>query len=197
MLAAHRAQLFISLIYTKDEDACIKHIDMYDDFCDIITHGWNTLMEACYRGLERVVLKLIEKKVDVNYKTPYGNTALHIASYSGPNGYVDIAKILLQNGADVNAKNDAGESALMEACDNWNFKLAFVLIKYGADIMDIVEHKNLRDGWNHPLWTYIKDIYIKYITAAMNDTAPDNIMAMCFKTTYVFGITDLICEFII
>lgn len=45
----------------------------------------------------------------MNAKDNSGNTALHVAAESGEE---DVAKILIENGADVNFKNDFKETPL-------------------------------------------------------------------------------------
>ena len=51
--------------------------------------------------------------VDLSSRDSYGRTALHYASSSGN---LPIAKLLLKNGADVNAINNAMETPLLKAC---------------------------------------------------------------------------------
>jgi ankyrin repeat protein len=45
----------------------------------------------------------------VHVKDKYGNTPLHDAC---SNGHTDMAKWLVSNGADINAKNDSGSTPL-------------------------------------------------------------------------------------
>ena len=61
----------------------------------------------------------------------YGKTALHVASLEG---YVDIAKVLIQNGADVNAIHRYGSSPLCRAVENYHIRCALHLLCSGAKI---------------------------------------------------------------
>ena len=56
---------------------------------------------------------------------------LHEASSSGN---LNIAKLLLNNGADVNALDDRVESPLYKASQSWQFDVALLLLKSGADV---------------------------------------------------------------
>ncbi|MEW6616208.1 MAG: ankyrin repeat domain-containing protein [Thermodesulfobacteriota bacterium] len=66
-------------------------------------------IDAAYKGDINTVKALLAKGVNVNEKDSGARTALHLASI---NGQTEIARILLDNGADVNAK--AGPSQLFE-----------------------------------------------------------------------------------
>ena len=56
---------------------------------------------------------------------------LHEASSSGN---LNIAKLLLNNGAGVNALDDRGGSPLYKASQSWQFDVALLLLKSGADV---------------------------------------------------------------
>lgn len=49
-----------------------------------------------------IVRELIRRQIDVNQPTHKGNTALHIASLAGQ---FEVAKVLIENGALVNAQS--------------------------------------------------------------------------------------------
>lgn len=48
-------------------------------------------------------------------------------------GYHDLAELQIQKGADVHAKDNAGWSALHEACAYGKVEVVKVLLKFGAD----------------------------------------------------------------
>ena len=62
----------------------------------------------------------------MNVVKRYGYTALHLAA---EDGHVDVVKVLLQNGADVNAVDSKDQTALQMAA-RWD--VAIVLVQNGA-----------------------------------------------------------------
>ena len=70
------------------------------------------LLIACAKptqGYQLIAEKLIARKADLNVQDPFGHTPLMLA-ISG--GMFDIARLLIQNGADARAVSRKGESAL-------------------------------------------------------------------------------------
>lgn len=78
---------------------------------DVNEDGETALHRAAFFGDTRIVAFLLSKGLDVNVRTYAGDTPLHSACSMkvGPDGerpeYVEVARILLTNGADVNAVN--------------------------------------------------------------------------------------------
>jgi hypothetical protein len=74
------------------------------------------------------------KDLEVPKVTPcgsdHGSTALHLAAQQG---YVQIAQLLLDTAADVNAINSDGDSTLHIAVVAKNHAMVSLLLKYGAD----------------------------------------------------------------
>ena len=79
------------------------------------------LFEICRNGDVATLTKMLKKDAKlVNYKQSNGFTPLIIASY---NGQTEIAKILLEKGADINAQDKSGNTALMGLCFKGNLEL--------------------------------------------------------------------------
>lgn len=93
------------------------------------------LIEAISRGdLEGIVANA--KAEAINKKDETGATALHEAAYRG---YADIAKFLLDKGADINVINNPGLTPLHYAAMNYfsrysNLDIVVMLIEKGADV---------------------------------------------------------------
>jgi ankyrin repeat protein len=92
------------------------------------------IIAAAYFGILEIVKEKINKDPlrDINsYKNGFGNTILMVASVSN---HMHIVKYLVENGADVNAKNDARESALLLTCREGHLDIIRYLVENGADI---------------------------------------------------------------
>lgn len=70
-------------------------------------------------------------KTDIDAKNHKGYSALMLAAY---HGHVDVARYLLQRGADANTADGGGNSALMGAAFKGYIDTVRLLIEYGADI---------------------------------------------------------------
>jgi len=137
-------------------------ITLVFDSCAQTPHP-EELIDAITKGNLEKVQQLIQKGVDVNAKTSDGYTALMVVSKMGNeeiinavredlmkrkegvmnitelvtasrNKYKQIAELLLKNGADVNAKTNAGETALYLSSKHCTMQIAELLLKNGADI---------------------------------------------------------------
>ena len=90
-------------------------------------------------GSEDAVKLALEWGADANAKdifrdtehANYGTTAL---MYSAEEAHVEIVELLLKAGADINAKDNAESTALIQVADVWNFGVVKHLIDAGADV---------------------------------------------------------------
>ncbi len=98
--------------------------DYYQDFFDAVNSDNSIKVE-----------KILDKRNLVNSTNNMGWTALIISAY---NGFYDLARILIERGADVNKPNQNGTTPLMYAKDNaiktGDCKIFNLLISYKADI---------------------------------------------------------------
>jgi ankyrin repeat protein len=81
--------------------------------------------------LRRVEESLSNRAAIVHSRTLWGDTALHLAVRSGESNMVTL---LLEAGADVNAKGDSGVTALHLAAFNGNMQIAEALLKAGSEV---------------------------------------------------------------
>ena len=90
------------------------------------------LIIAAGEGDMGTVRELLAEGVYVNGKTGiFDYTALYSASYYG---HANIAEVLLENGADVNAETGNGWTALRIASQEGYIDVVKILLGYGADV---------------------------------------------------------------
>ncbi len=76
-------------------------------------YGWTPLMRAAYENRLTVVRSLLaSQSIEVNTANDNGATALHQAARGG---YVQIVRLLIDNGADLEAKDLRGQTPAMLA----------------------------------------------------------------------------------
>ncbi|GLD63224.1 tankyrase-2-like protein [Lates japonicus] len=98
------------------------------------------LFEACRSGdLERVRKLVTAENVNSRDTAGRKSTPLHFAAGFGRKDVVDF---LLQNGANVHARDDGGLISLHNACSFGHAEVVSLLLHHGADA-------NARDNWNY------------------------------------------------
>ena len=108
------------------------------------TNSNDELYDAIVKGSLTEVEKLIDAGVDINYKYKKDKnkseyTALH---YAVKYREFDIAELLIEKGANVNAVDIYGWHPLLYAVNDENFELAELLLQNGADL----KQKNTETG---------------------------------------------------
>jgi ankyrin repeat protein len=81
----------------------------------------------------KLVKLLTSHGADVNYRNHNGLTPLHDAAFASLKAAQEISRILLDQGAYVNALDSLGRTPLMCAVDNRNVDLVKILLERGAD----------------------------------------------------------------
>ena len=95
------------------------------------------LYEAVTKNDKDKVEKLIDKGADVNYVEeagPWMKVSVLITAVNNKN--LDIAKLLLDNKANVNWKDGFNTSAILYAASSGSIDMVKLLLEYGADIND-------------------------------------------------------------
>ena len=146
-----RTILMYAAMYSQSAETIKALIDAGADVNVKNKRGNTALMYAAgVNDNSEVVKALLDVGADVDVKDDhYGNTALmYAAMYSGDdtlqdlrNGFVDMVKnseivrALIEAGADVNVKNNRGNTALMyEAMSRKNPEIVKVLLEAGAEV---------------------------------------------------------------
>jgi hypothetical protein len=103
--------------------------------------GETQLHHCARKGLTTSVKRLLSiRNINVNMKDfRFGRTPLHWAAY---NGHVEITRLLLQNGADVNVRSYGGYTPLHWAAYQGNVDILHLLVENGADLEALND-----EGW--------------------------------------------------
>lgn len=101
-----------------------------DDYAD---DGFTALGLACYFGQFDVARYLVLKGANVNLQSNNGFNVFPIHSATAGN-YTDIARMLIENGAQVNVVQQAGATPLHSAAQNGNLELIILLLESGAEV---------------------------------------------------------------
>ncbi len=96
------------------------------------TSNENPLVLVAYLGEAEEVARLLGQGADANETDRfYGRTAL---MWAAEQGHPEVAKLLLDKGADVNAKTGEGWTALMSAAVGRDLEVVRLLLDKGADV---------------------------------------------------------------
>ncbi len=95
--------------------------------------SWNALFSAAHNGDVGCVKTLLAQGIPVDVRDPMGKgTALMVAAHN-PGG-VESCRVLLDRGANINATNVFGNTALMLAASNGCTDVVRLLLNRGANI---------------------------------------------------------------
>ena len=100
-------------------------------------HGNTILHFAASEGHLETARLLLERGADINSQNKEGLTPLQQASRDTRRGYlgiVDIVRFLLDHGANVDARDNCGNTALHFAVSEGLLETAHLLLKQGADV---------------------------------------------------------------
>jgi hypothetical protein len=95
--------------------------------------GRTQLHFCAENGLTTSVKRLLSiRNINVNVKDDeFGETPLDNAAL---NGHIEIARLLLQNGAEVNVRNNYGNTPLHYAAENGHVDILHLLVENGANL---------------------------------------------------------------
>jgi hypothetical protein len=135
--------------------------------------GRTQLHHCASKGLTTSVKRLLSiRNINVNVKDDErGSTPLH---HAARNGHVEIARLLLQNGAEVNAKSNRGRTPLYCAALNGHIDILHLLVENGADLeaQDNNGVRALHYAAYYGQLPFIQELISRYhvdINASLND----------------------------
>lgn len=153
----HVSPLMLSCYFKKPEvtSLILKYLDEIDLFeasaagkFDVVAHlvytypdainayaedGFTALGLACYFGQYEVARYLVLKGADVNLPSNNGFNVYPLHS-AVAGDHTQIARMLIENNALVNVKQQAGVTPLHSAAQNGNIDLLILLLEHGADV---------------------------------------------------------------
>jgi ankyrin repeat protein len=151
-------------------------------------YNYLPLQEAVRTRNMDITRILLEKGFSANTRMPYGNNPLlhSVAhSYDTPSderdNNLEILKLLIKFGADVNAKGHFGEAALHMAAETGNLKGAEILLENGANV-DIKD-----DGKYTPLFSAVHNNRLKMVDYLISKGANANSESK-LKTNCLFNV---------
>ncbi len=114
------------------------HLDVHSDY------GYTPLLSAAWYGDLEMVQELLAYEADVNAKNEDGWTPLLNAAWDGSRhakihnivqSSPDVARILLEHGAEINARStESGSTPLHVAAENGGVETVRVLLEHGANV---------------------------------------------------------------
>mmetsp|Transcript_33340 Transcript_33340/g.131380 ORF Transcript_33340/g.131380 Transcript_33340/m.131380 type:complete len:351 (-) Transcript_33340:2272-3324(-) len=91
----------------------------------------NEMIEHSARGNVDMVQVCLTSGADINFRNYGGRTALHLAAAENQE---DVARYLLQNGADMTIKDERGSSPVREALGSGSYLVVQAFHDFGAEI---------------------------------------------------------------
>lgn len=120
-----------------DVEKVRAHLDAHpEDLNSFISDGYSLLHIACSFGHEKLVAFLLDRRalVNLNADNRSKTTPLHLAvSFRDEAIALRLTHLLMANGAELNAQQAGGQTALHHAVGRGSAELAKVLIDAGAD----------------------------------------------------------------
>ncbi len=99
----------------------------------IAPDGFQPLGLACFFGHYEVARFLVESGVEINFPSKNSQKVMPLHSAAASRS-LDIARLLLEHGADPDARQDGGFTPLHEAAANGQLALVRLLVAHGADV---------------------------------------------------------------
>eukprot|EP00930_Biecheleria_cincta_P017410 TRINITY_DN13854_c0_g1_i2.p1 TRINITY_DN13854_c0_g1~~TRINITY_DN13854_c0_g1_i2.p1 ORF type:complete len:518 (-),score=110.60 TRINITY_DN13854_c0_g1_i2:161-1573(-) len=147
----------VSMLLDMQADVKVKSLDGrtpvmlailegHDDLCQLLVQsqaaldkkddrGWSVLFFACNEGRVEIVKWLLKLACDpAKDRTKDGHTPLMVCMNANPHASRKIGKLLRGKGANLNARDDRGATALIQALEHYKEDFAAWLVEEGADV---------------------------------------------------------------
>merc|ERR1711879_1034891 len=150
----------------------------------IETNRNTALTLACFQGRHEVVSLLLDRKANVEHRAKTGLTPLMEAA-SG--GFVDVGRVLLDKGADVNAPPvpSSRDTALTIAADKGHYRFVELLLSRGAQV-DVRNKKGNSSLWLAANGGHLDVVQLLYSAGADIDSQ-DNRKVSCLMAAFRKG----------
>ncbi|KAK1638704.1 ankyrin repeat-containing domain protein [Colletotrichum phormii] len=154
------------------------------------TRGYTALAVACLYSHTEIVRLLLENGANVKHRVPVSSwTPLHIVRNS------DTLAVLLEYGADIEAKDVDGWTSLFHAVVSGNVSIVRRLVNAGANLetTDIGGYTVLIEGVFHAVEQYREEMcrYLVSRGALVNDTSTDRLGSSVHKCCRLGGIDEV------
>ena len=160
-------------------------LDMGSDINAQIETNRNTALTlACFQGRHEVVSLLLDRRANVEHRAKTGLTPLMEAA-SG--GYIEVGRVLLDKGADVNAPPvpTSRDTALTIAADKGHYRFVELLITRGAQV-DARNKKGNSSLWLAANGGHLDVVQLLYSAGADIDSQ-DNRKVSCLMAAFRKG----------
>lgn len=106
-----------------------------------LPNGSPLLVDAIVDAPDKFAVRLVEAGADISWKSPGGPDELQVAGqtvlmYAAGWNCLDLARLLLDRGVDIHAKDASGKTAVMNAAYAGKAEMVELLVSRGADIHD-------------------------------------------------------------
>jgi ankyrin repeat protein len=134
------------LVHDKHEELATYFATRCEVRDDAVVYGVSTLMWVSLYGYLEIVQALLGREgTDVNKGDVDGDTALH---YAAMEGRIEVARALLQAGANARKSNGRGQTPLHMASENGCIEIVRALLEAGAGA-DVRKHDE--NGGSSPI----------------------------------------------